>query len=114
MIKEIAFTIYPVTDMARARKFYEKTLGLKADEGFGESWIEYDIAGATFCITNAFEDSIPAASVAFEVDDFDAEVARLKAANVTLKGGVKDFPSCRMVLIADPDGNTICIHQRKT
>lgn len=113
MIKEIAFTIYPVTDMARARKFYEEILGLKADEGFGESWIEYDVGGTTFGITNAFADATPAASVAFEVDDFDAEVARLQAAKVTLKGEVNDFPSCRMVLIADPDGNTLCIHQRK-
>lgn len=29
MIKHIAFTLYPVTDMARARRFYEETLGLR-------------------------------------------------------------------------------------
>jgi hypothetical protein len=28
--KKVAFTYYPVTDVARARKFYEETLGLKA------------------------------------------------------------------------------------
>ena len=28
-VTEIAFTCYPVTDMARARKFYEGVLGLK-------------------------------------------------------------------------------------
>ncbi len=27
MIKHIAFTMYPVTDMERARRFYEDTLG---------------------------------------------------------------------------------------
>ena len=29
-VTEIAFTCYPVTDMARARKFYEGVPGLKA------------------------------------------------------------------------------------
>jgi catechol 2,3-dioxygenase-like lactoylglutathione lyase family enzyme len=29
MFKKVAFTYYPVTDVARARKFYEETLGLK-------------------------------------------------------------------------------------
>lgn len=30
MITSIAFTVYPVTDMARSRSFYEKVLGLAA------------------------------------------------------------------------------------
>ena len=30
MFKKVAFTYYPVTDVARARKFYEETLGLKS------------------------------------------------------------------------------------
>jgi hypothetical protein len=28
MFKKVAFTMYPVTDVARARKFYEETFGL--------------------------------------------------------------------------------------
>ena len=28
MFKKVAFTYYPVTDVARARKFYKETLGL--------------------------------------------------------------------------------------
>lgn len=28
MIRSIAFTLYPVADMARSRKFYEEALGL--------------------------------------------------------------------------------------
>ena len=44
MIKEIAFIIYAVKDFARAREFYEKKLGLKIGEAFGDGWIEYDIA----------------------------------------------------------------------
>lgn len=45
-ITEIAFSTYPVTDVPRARAFYEGVLGLKPtmDHDMGEKghWIEYD------------------------------------------------------------------------
>jgi predicted enzyme related to lactoylglutathione lyase len=113
MITDLAFVVYPVTDVARSRAFYEQTLGLPVAETFGESWIEYAVGAATFAITDAFGFAAPSSSVAFEVDDLDMQVAGLKAANVTFEGDINDFPSCRMVLIKDPDKNTICIHQRK-
>jgi hypothetical protein len=28
MFKKVAFTMYPISDVPRARKFYEETLGL--------------------------------------------------------------------------------------
>jgi catechol 2,3-dioxygenase-like lactoylglutathione lyase family enzyme len=36
-VSEIAFSCYPVTNMARARKFYEDVLGLKPTMIVGES-----------------------------------------------------------------------------
>ena len=39
MFKRVAFTMYPVTDMARARAFYEATLGLpKSKAGATSPW----------------------------------------------------------------------------
>jgi extradiol dioxygenase family protein len=29
MFRKVAFTMYPITDVARARRFYEETLGLQ-------------------------------------------------------------------------------------
>lgn len=112
MIKELAFVVHAVTDIARSRAFYEQTLGLKVGEAFGDGWIEYEVAGTTFAITNSFPAS-PQSSIAFEVDDLDAEAARLSAGGVPMQGGIGDFPGCRMQLISDPDGHTICLHQRK-
>lgn len=112
MIKDLAFVIYAVTDMAQSREFYEKTLGLQVGETFGDGWVEFEVGSATFGITNNFPSS-PQSSVAFEVDDLNAEVARLGAAGVKLEGGIGDFPGCRMQLLNDPDGHTICLHQRK-
>ncbi len=114
MITDLAFVVYPVTDIARSRAFYEQTLGLKLGETFGDSWIEYELGSAAFAITNAFASDAPASSVAFEVDDLDTQLSSLKSAGVPIQGDINDFPSCRMVLITDPDGNTLCIHQKKS
>jgi predicted enzyme related to lactoylglutathione lyase len=113
MITDIAFVVYPVTDIARSRAFYEQTLGLKVTDTFGSSWIEYEAGPATFAITDNFGFTAPSSSVAFEVDDLDAHVASLKAAGANLQGDINDFPSCRMALVLDPDGSTVCIHQKK-
>lgn len=50
---EIAFTVYPVTDLKRARQFYEGTLGLTAARFFGnenEGMVECDIGPGTLAI----------------------------------------------------------------
>lgn len=71
MLKPIAFTIYPVTDMARARRFYEETprLRMARREAHEFEWVEYDLNGGTFALTNLTEGGAPSAyaggSVAF-------------------------------------------------
>jgi predicted enzyme related to lactoylglutathione lyase len=116
MITEIAFVGVPVTDIKRSRLFYEETLGLKTtSEMGGGSWIEYDIGAATFAI-GAYPDWKPSADgtmVAFEVDDLDAEMARLKSRGVKIVMDTYDTPVCRFAMISDPDGNKIIIHKRK-
>ena len=118
-VTEIAFTCYPVTDMARARKFYEGVLGLKATYLVGESggmqWTEYDIASGTLSIGAGAPDWHPRAdgcSVGLEVEDFDAAIAHLKASGVQFKMEPFPTPVCRMAFIYDTEGNLICIHKR--
>jgi catechol 2,3-dioxygenase-like lactoylglutathione lyase family enzyme len=118
-INEIAFTCYPVTDMGRARDFYENVLGLKPtlvheSEDGSTAWTEYDIGAGTFSI-GKWGDWLPAAggaSVAFEVDDFDAAVQTLKERGVPFKMEPFPTPVCRMAFILDPDGSAICIDKR--
>jgi len=119
-IKEIAFSCYPVTDMARARKFYEGVLGLKATMTVGEAggmqWTEYDIANGTLSLGAGAPDWLPRAegcSVGLEVEEFDAAIAHLKSSDVKFKMEPFPTPVCHMAMISDPDGNTICIHKRK-
>ena len=64
MIKviEIAFSCYPVTDMARARKFYEGVLGLKPTmhrRTGGMQWAEYDIGRGTLALGCGAPDWMP-------------------------------------------------------
>lgn len=116
MITEIAFTVYPVTDVPRARRFYEDILGLKPESNWEDKWVEYDIKGGTFAITSWLEENKPGtqgAEVAFEVDDLDAFVAQIKARGVSLTKEVFATPVCRLAVVADPDGNRVIIHQRR-
>ena len=117
-VTEIAFTGYPVTDMSRARAFYEGVLGLKPATTFehdGKHWIEYDIAGATLGITNMAPEWKPSPagpSAALEVSDFDAAVAALRAAGVKFCVEPMGSGVCHMAVVSDPDGNSVCIHHR--
>jgi len=116
MIQSIAFFVYPVADIKRARDFYERVLGLKVESNFSDEWIEYDIAGTTFAITNMDTNHRPAAkgaAVAFEVDELDSAVARLKAAGVRFTQENAESPVCRFAVMLDPDGNEVIIHKRK-
>ena len=115
-IKEFAFVFHPVTDVARARKFYGDLLGLKV--GFqiefapGQWWIEYDVAGQAIAISNAMPGT-PASSLTLDVADLDAALATVRSAGATVAFDVMEFPGCRMFAIKDPDGNQIGLHQKK-
>ena len=119
-ITEIAFTAYPVTDIARARAFYETLLGLQSGvkyEHEGKAWIEYDIGPGTMAISNMgaeiWKPSANGGSVALEVDDFDGAVAALRAGGARFAIEPMDSGVCRMAGVLDPDGNSLMIHQRR-
>ncbi|MSU50798.1 MAG: VOC family protein [Opitutus sp.] len=115
-VKEIAFVFHAVTDIPRARTFYEGLLGLKiglqVEFHPGQWWIEYDIAGHALSISNAMPGK-PSSALALEVTDLDASRQAVKDAGVTVVTEVMEFPPCRMFQINDPDGNQITLHQRK-
>lgn len=119
-ILEFAFIGYPVTDLPRARAFYEQVLGFKPASIWGDetkAWVEYEVGPHTLAINNMdpanWKPSTDGAGVALEVENFGDAIEELKKANVPFVLEPMDFPSCRMALISDPDGNSICIHQRK-
>lgn len=113
--REIAFVGYPVTDMARARKFYEEALGLEVSAEFGDSFVEYAVGSGTLSLgkMDNWKPSKDGPCAALEAEDYDGTVASLKAADAEFVMETQDFPNCRMCITRDPDGNQITIHRRK-
>jgi predicted enzyme related to lactoylglutathione lyase len=117
VINDIAFTGSSVTDMERARAFYEGVLALKlSEEMAGGKWIEYQVGNGTFAITN-IDPQTPSGlgtSIAFEVDDINATVGELKQSGAKFLLDKSETPVCWIAIVYDPDGNKVVIHQRKT
>ena len=117
-VTAVAFTGYPVTDMPRARAFYEDLLQLKPTatwENDDKYWIEYDIGPATLAISNMWPTWRPAADgpvVGLEVADFDAAIAELRRRGVKFTLEPLDSGACHLAIVADPDGNSVLIHHR--
>ena len=119
-LKKVAFTMYPITDVPRARDFYENKLGLKIGNHGHQGdqwWIEYDLpGGGCFALTN-FTQEKPSAdaggTVAFEVDDLEVLIAKLKTKDVEFRSDIIESPVCRMAVCLDSEGNSILLHQRK-
>jgi predicted enzyme related to lactoylglutathione lyase len=116
-IKNIGFVGIPVTDIKRARTFYEEVLGLKvSDEMMGGKWIEYSVGDDTLAIANVGEHWTPSdqgTGAAFEVEDFDAAIKRLKGRHVRFAAEPFETPCCHMAVVQDPDGNKLMIHKLK-
>jgi len=117
-VTDIAYTGYPVTDIARARGFYEGLLNLKPTatwESEGKHWIEYDIGATTLAISNMWANWRPAADgpvAGLEVADFDAAMAALRDRCVKITVGPVDSGACHLAVVSDPDGNSLAIHHR--
>jgi predicted enzyme related to lactoylglutathione lyase len=116
-VKEIGFVAIPVSDVARARRFYENVLGLKTSGEFLDGrWVEYAIGNDTLAIANVGPQWTPSdqgTSAALEMEDFDAAIAELKKANVPFAVEPFETPVCHMAVIQDPDGNKLTIHKLK-
>jgi predicted enzyme related to lactoylglutathione lyase len=118
MLKKVAFTMYPITNPARARDFYEQKLGLAVGSHGHQGdkwWIEYDLPGGGCLALSNFTGEKPSANsggtIAFEVDDLDKLIANLKAQEVEFKSGIIAGPNCRMSVCLDSEGNSILLHQ---
>jgi predicted enzyme related to lactoylglutathione lyase len=117
MLQRVAFTMYPVEDTQRARAFYEATLGLQVGSHSNDGmWTEYDLPGGG-CFALGRTGGKPSAesggTIALEVEDLDAEVARLREQGVTFLHDMINSPVCRMSIIRDSEGNAIILHELK-
>jgi catechol 2,3-dioxygenase-like lactoylglutathione lyase family enzyme len=116
------YSYLPASDIARARTFYERTLGFRPAEEIAGGVI-YRFAGGTACFlyptTNAGTNR--ASQAYWQVEDVAKEVAELKARGVVFEE--YDMPGMRTVdsivtaggaraaWFKDSEGNTLAIIQ---
>jgi catechol 2,3-dioxygenase-like lactoylglutathione lyase family enzyme len=112
----------PTRDAARARAFYETTLGLRfvSDDNFA---LVFDSNGTTIRIARAPDFTpFPFTLLGWEVPDIDAAVADLAAKGVQFSrysfleqapNGVWTAPgnAARVAWFPDPDGNLLSLSQ---
>jgi catechol 2,3-dioxygenase-like lactoylglutathione lyase family enzyme len=113
------YATLPAADLARARRFYEETLGLTPErEDFGG--IMYRCGeGKLFLYQSEYAGTNKATAVSFSVSDdkFDAEVDALRKKGITFqtfdyegmewKDDVMVSEGMRAIWFSDPDGNAI-------
>jgi predicted enzyme related to lactoylglutathione lyase len=112
----------PVSNLARARKFYEETLGLSPKEAYAAGVI-YECGGAEVFMYPTSNAGTSRASQAFwQVDDVEAEVADLKARGVkfeeydmpgiTMENSIATGGGAKTAWFKDTEGNILAVSQR--
>lgn len=116
MVKKIAYTLYPVVDMSRARKFYQEELGLVASAEYADGqWVEYE-SGGCFVLTSlapVTPSRNSGGNIAFEVDDVATLTTQLQKNGVEIQMDVTETPSHLMSVVVDPEGNGVTLCQLK-
>ena len=108
-----------VSDLQRARQFYEGVLGLMP-QGEQTEGVMYGVkSGEILVYPSSYAGTNKATAVSFQVPDdaFDVEVDALRSHGVTFQtfeldqitwdGDIAVFEGMRAVWFADPDGNII-------
>jgi predicted enzyme related to lactoylglutathione lyase len=114
--QEVAFVAIAVSDAERARKFYQETLELTpSTTAMGGTWVEYDLGPMTIGVGchPAWKPSRDGTTVAFEVEDIDAAIDKLKGRGVSFDIEKTETPVCWMAQFRDPVGNKLVVHKRK-
>ncbi len=116
-VKKLSFVAIPVTDVKRARAFYEGVLDLQvSDEMMDGNWVEYDLGGDTLAIASVgghWTPSDQGTAAALEVENFDEAIQKLKVAVIRFAAEPFETPCCHMAVVQDPDGNKVLIHKLK-
>jgi catechol 2,3-dioxygenase-like lactoylglutathione lyase family enzyme len=116
IVERTDFISVPVTDVERASRFYEETLGLPriSTRGFPEFQLGENVSlylirmedvGASFTGPHT-------AHIALRVPDVAEGRKELEAKGVAFEGDTLDTSVCHMAFFKDPDGNQLMLHRR--
>ena len=116
-VRAVDFVMYCTRDMRRTRAFYQKLFGFKRGEEWNNFWSEFQTSPVTLCL-NGPNDSPKwnwqgPAAIALAVGDIHAAIKKCRRRKVKILLSPVETSVCWMAFIADPEGNRICLHQRK-
>lgn len=116
MITGIDFVSVPVTDIARARAFYQDTLGLGVGVAMSEAYLEFDLGDGPALGLDAAPfgalGPVTTGSVAIAIRDFEGVTASPDMAG-RLTRVPFESPVCHGAFIEDSEGNRLLLHRRK-
>jgi catechol 2,3-dioxygenase-like lactoylglutathione lyase family enzyme len=111
-----------VSDLAKAKKFYEGTLGLKAKDERSDG-IRYEAGGGTWFLVypSQFAGTAKSTYMSFDVDDVEKAVQELQERGVVFEeydlpglktmNGIAEIQGVKGAWFKDPDGNILAVGQ---
>jgi predicted enzyme related to lactoylglutathione lyase len=116
-VERADFVSVPVSDLARAAKFYGETLGLKRSRGSSERWVEFETGNVSLALIPmemlGRDDFTPnIAPIAIRVPDVAEARRKLEAAGVEFPIDTIDSGVCHIAVFHDPEGNALQLHRR--
>jgi len=124
MLSEAPIVAYiPVSDVARARKFYEDVVGLEPKEVYAGGVIyECGKGSQAFMYPSQGAGTSRASTLFWAVNNVEAEVAELRKRGVVFEEydmpgiktqkGIASGGGARTAWFKDPDGNILAVSQR--
>jgi predicted enzyme related to lactoylglutathione lyase len=108
-MKKLEIIMLPVSDQQKAKEFYLKLgfqLLVEAPMEHGQTWLQLGLPNDTATISLAnFQ------GIIFETDDIEKEMEALTSEGITT-GKIDITPWGKFAWLKDPDGNSICLHQK--
>lgn len=111
----VDFTFFAVGNMQKSIAFYRDVLGIPlACLVHEDTWAEFEINPGTLVLGQGYDFTSPGGgTVALAVEDAKATVEELEQAGIQIQAPLGESAVCFWAIIADPDGNSVIIHQRK-
>lgn len=114
-VRGMDFVMYPVSDLARAAKFYRETLGLPQDICSEEwQWAEFNCGNVTLALKGGQKptESSAGGRIALAVENVEAACLELKRQGERVLTEAVNYGVCCAAEVLDPDGNVVILHKR--
>ena len=114
MLRDLAYLLVPVSDLARSVSFYQDVLGLSL------VWLErqqghaaVDASGVLLVLSTHEPPGHGGPVIAFDIEDIEFVSTALREKGVHFPNGIDEHGGRRTARFADPDGNALELNQTK-